>query len=75
MTDNDRTCGCHTVYLVQRGGGLDEKSLRFARTTPGAIISVNNPDDIFPMIFHTCGRPSTHWIVRDRQSAAEEGVV
>ncbi len=63
MTDNDRSCGCHTVYLLKRGSGIDAQSLCKARVTPGAILPVDNDGDLSPMIFHTCGAPHSRYLV------------
>lgn len=63
MTDNNRSCGCHTIYLLKRAGGINPQSLCKARTTPGAILSVDNDGDLAPMIFHTCGQPQQRYLV------------
>jgi hypothetical protein len=64
--DNNRSCGCHTIYLLKRGSGIDTQSLFKARVTPGAILPVDNDGDLTPMIFHTCGAPQhRHLVIKD----------
>jgi hypothetical protein len=53
----EHACGCHTIYLLKKSSCVANKALQRAWQTPGAILTMDDPDDIVPMIVHTCGGP------------------